>query len=182
MQLPTATVNPCDDGASISTCEWQHVFPAWSQVSVNQAWLLNAAETGELTPADEWVWEELRLSKPTTARQQAEIYPTINLLLSISAPCCEWSLSTNVTGGKRTECGHVSPPSLLLCRLLKVSSVSRQTSSGVAVIYVSAPSVFPDLSLDSVLWCGSTALGLVTFSDVMSAVNSWGCLLLTFTL
>lgn len=127
--------------------------------------LLNAAETGELTPADEWVWEKSRLSKPTTARQQAEIYPTINLLLSISAPYCEWSLSTNITGGKRTECGHVSPPSLLLCLLLKVSSVSRQTNSGVAVIYVSAPSVFPDLPW--ILFCGAAPQLWVSLRSLM---------------
>lgn len=62
MQLPTAALNPCDDGASISTRERQRFFqPEHKGLSIRRVYrLLNAAETGERTPADEWVWEERR--------------------------------------------------------------------------------------------------------------------------
>lgn len=102
MQHSTATLNPCDDGASMSTREWQHFFqPEHKCLSIRRVYrLLNAAETGESTPAEEWVWEELSFSKTTTRLSTSrDLSNYKSLLILISAPCCECSLSTNVRAG-----------------------------------------------------------------------------------
>lgn len=141
MQRSTATLNPCDDGASMSTREWQHFFqPEHKCLSIRRVYrLLNAAETGESAPAEEWVWEEFRFSKTTAACQRAESYPTINhcwscsLLPAVNAARQQLS---GRAGGGRTDCGRMSPHSLLLSRLLQVSSVNILTSSGVSLVYL----------------------------------------------
>lgn len=147
MQHSTAMLNPCDDGASMSTREWQHFFqPEHKCLSIRRVYrLLNAAETGESTPAEEWVWEELSFSKTTTACQRAEIYPTIN-------HCWFWSLLPAVNaarqqmsgrGGKDRLRTHVSalpppqPPSS--------SFICKHSDKLRCFTNISAPSVFPDL-------------------------------------
>lgn len=127
------TVHPCPR-VNDSTFQPEHKC-----LSIRRVYrLLNAAETGESTPAEEWVWEELSFSKTTTACQRAEINPIIN-------HCWSWSLLPAVNAARQqmsgwgvggTDCGRVSPHSLLLSRLLQVSSVNILTSSGVSLIYL----------------------------------------------
>lgn len=86
LNLTRAALNPCDDGASLPTREWQPFFqPEHKCLSVTPVYrLLSAAERGESTPAT-LVLVGIRKSgfgeepfKDGVAHKQAEICPTRN--------------------------------------------------------------------------------------------------------
>lgn len=184
-RLPTVTLNPCDDSASISTCEWQPFFqPEHKCVSITPVYrLLTVAERGESTPTTfilVRIWNSLGSSlKNTCAHKQTEIQSS--LLMLIYALWSERSSSTNVRGGKRTDGGHMPRPWLLLHHV----SIFWHARACFGNISVSAPLVLPDIPW--VCFCVAApqdillrALFLVSLSDAVSAVKWWSYVLLTF--
>lgn len=144
MQLPTATLNPCDDGASISTREWQPVFPAWAQVSVNQACLQTAERgwNGRADPSGRVGLGKITFIKthycPSTSRDQSN-YKSVAVDLCFLL----WMKLVNKYYGREKD----------------------RMRTRVSVIYVSAPSVFPDLSW--ILFCGAAPQLWVSLLSLM---------------
>lgn len=147
MQHPTVTLNPCDDGASVSTRERQHLFqPEHKCVSIRRVY--SPLKQESRPPRRAGLGRFTFIKKHCCSSTSRDLSNCKRLWILISAPCCECSSSKQLVGGvKRSGRRHMPQPSLLLSRLLKVSSVNILTSVGVSGIYPHRQSflTFPDL-------------------------------------
>lgn len=175
VRLPAAMLNPCDDGASLPSREWQPFFqPEHKCLSVTPVYrLLSAAERGELTPVT-FVLVGIRKSgfskklfKDGVAHKQAEIYPTINHgwcwpLLSTGSEACQQTLHE---GKEQTADTCLHPPSS--CATFLMFHLSTFWQAHVCFSKIAALPVWPTLlglgfvlrlhrTSTSTLWCDAS--------------------------